>query len=556
MDAATAPGRPAAASVSLQRGLLASATGQTESIEDQLARDAAGRRMTLVPAEGGIMRVPNPAALSAATESDIGPAPPKSPRDPAGSASLTERWNLPADAWPKLVEKPVVLPAQPAMGQRELELLSEHVNLLTSKLRLGSDLSQLKLVADDSLAELDEDQDEENVHSLSLGQLNTRAVAPPIGHASHSTNSLAIDPNLSAFHDTLATGTLAQSSSLTRRGSNGVISRTNAEYARPKNDQAAPLPNGAMPHNHLINALKAHTQLTPNVVRKWRHHLISDVSQRLMIDSFWYVFLRQWHPQKQDEIDHLVRIAAADYVSLFLRFKGDDKDGFFQACALPELYAQSIYTAFRECFSQSHKAFDAQFQTSLCDMLFHLFSGIIPFNPACQHWPAEITSSKIGRRADDAEETTTMRTQRRGNYVGVGIQTKRVNFNIYQNSPIVERYLRSLGVSQDKRIVTIHRREAIVTESTKGSKRSFKMYKQLQEEALRERNRVAQEMSAHLLEEQRRALRILSRPQEVKNAADQILEVYASREASRRENRKKSMSTPLHRASMFGVAVE
>eukprot|EP00842_Homolaphlyctis_polyrhiza_P002505 jgi/Hompol1/3255/HPOL_003179-RA len=309
------------------------------------------------------------------------------------------------------------------------------------------------------------------------------------------------------------------------------------EHAEFLYDQSHPmLPNGVSTRTHLLNAIEANTDLTPNLYKKWKFYLLTDASQNLIAD------------------------ASVMYVNLFLRFKGDDKDEFFQT--LPELYAQAVYTALREAYSQSFKYFEQDFQTKLCDDLFHLLSGITPFNPSCSHWPIEIVQSRIGRRAEDAEsEAVTQRmAQRRAttfgrdavmpkqgqgdhldvlktnskqipsSYIGASIQTKRVNFNIYQNSPIVDQYLKSLGVSRDQRTVVI--------ESTKQSKRSFKLYRQAQEEAIRERNRVVQETSAHLMEEQRRTLKILSRPQEVKNVADQILEHYSSREASRRDRRK------------------
>ncbi|KAI8926906.1 hypothetical protein BC831DRAFT_205491 [Entophlyctis helioformis] len=662
-----------------------------ETIEEVLAVGPGGRRMTLVPAEGGILRV------------DMAVEPARGVELPA-SGLVSERGNLPTDTWPKVdasahelsesallmadssfSNRPSVTVAGTAgmllppirdayikpddlktkltgiipMGQRELEMLGEHVNLLTSNLRIGHDLAHLSLAADDpsqmgglhavTIEADDRMASQDDLHGggggggggFTINHLNAMHSAMDArGGGGGRAPSISIQQQPGGLHSAYGmppsnaarlgipaglqnlglTGMLgaggmqslgststsngspfgngshpqrsglgsfsnggmrreSQSLNMTAAARAGISSRQasqmveHAEYTRFSEALPPMLPNGVMPSTHLMTALKARPNVTPNLVKKWRKYLTHDRSMYIMVESFWYFFLRLWRPERQDDMDDLINKISYNYVQMFLRFRGDDKDDFFQA--LPDMYAQSLYTAFRECFPQSHKHFDVNFQTLLCDELYHLLSGITPFNPPCMTWPTEIVMSKITRKTDDDDADLPQRHARTNadaagrqpgdldmlkpppkhapsSYMGASTKTTRVNFNIYQTSPIVSRYLTSHGITRDARTVTIHRREAIrvdpaklglqtyrqiVADSTRASKRAIRSYKASQEEAMRERNRVAGEMSALLVEEQKRALRILSRPQEVKTVADQILEVYATRDTSRRESR-------------------
>ncbi|OAJ39214.1 hypothetical protein BDEG_23078 [Batrachochytrium dendrobatidis JEL423] len=123
---------------------------------------------------------------------------------------------------------------------------------------------------------------------------------------------------------------------------------------------------------HLQYSIRSYSHVSKNLLKKWKHYLLVEGSQQIMICWFWYIFLQQWRPDQTDNMNHLVRHASTLYVKLFLRYKGDDKDEFFQE--LPEFYSQAIYTAYRECFPLSHKHFDASFQIKLCDSMHRLMS--------------------------------------------------------------------------------------------------------------------------------------------------------------------------------------
>ncbi|KAK6097994.1 hypothetical protein MT418_002070 [Batrachochytrium dendrobatidis] len=428
------------------------------------------------------------------------------------------------------------------IGLRDLELLGDHVNALTSKLRIGCNNPQLNLVIDDVSNNVDASQ-EHSVRETIQSQLpscligsSLVSVGQPLPNTLKTCNESASCQSEESY-DHGSHGVNINSittAGISVKQATSMIEYT--DYIRQPDDIMLNLPNNVSAMTHLQYSIRSYSHVSKNLLKKWKHYLLVEGSQQIMICWFWYIFLQQWRPDQTDNMNHLVRHASTLYVKLFLRYKGDDKDEFFQE--LPEFYSQAIYTAYRECFPLSHKHFDASFQIKLCDSMHRLMSGITPYNPSCTTWSHDVLSSKVVEGKKELEDNPSQYC----------IWKKAPAPTIDWFKPKTEVLdVVSTGLKlpqsccmgpyiQSKHLPTYRQ---IITDSVKQSKRNFKLYKHSQDEAMRERSRVAQEMSAQLLEEQRRARQILSRPQEVKSAVDQILEVHTTRDMTKRSSRSR-----------------
>eukprot|EP00842_Homolaphlyctis_polyrhiza_P000027 jgi/Hompol1/1024/HPOL_005490-RA len=82
---------------------------ENQSVETLLARDSlTGKKMVLVPADGGILKIPPEIRASAEYLHKID----KLPKDYVGSETRphSERWNLPNEAWPRASDLPATGP--------------------------------------------------------------------------------------------------------------------------------------------------------------------------------------------------------------------------------------------------------------------------------------------------------------------------------------------------------------------------------------------------------------------------------------------------------------
>jgi Protein of unknown function len=64
------------------------------------------------------------------------------------------------------------------------------------------------------------------------------------------------------------------------------------------------------------------------------------------------------------------------YVHLLMRYIKPDKDEFFHVYC--EFIAQCTHSAFTACFPSSRGLHDRAFQQEVCDIVFHMLSGIHP----------------------------------------------------------------------------------------------------------------------------------------------------------------------------------
>ena len=308
-----------------------------------------------------------------------------------------------------------------ASGQHELDLLGDHVDLLTTNLRIGEDIANLKLMIEEEqvkqfqrensiLSSSYEDSNEYNDDFQTFSEIDIDKI-PEFARPGTSRIRTSIRPYITKRGSLLAPSLqngdhrkssvkpndiLGKLSGISRHQASLMIEH--AHYSK-QHDKIVGLPNECSPLTHIVLSLDNQTKITPITHRKWKRYLISEPAKNLLCIVFWYVFLQKWHPERISDVQHLKAQASTQYVKIFLKFTGDDRDVFFQS--LPDIYARATFTAFRESYPQSHKWFDEGFQTFICDELSGWFSGIVPVQPQCSSWTDQIKLSKVNSKSDD-----------------------------------------------------------------------------------------------------------------------------------------------------------
>ena len=127
-----------------------------------------------------------------------------------------------------------------------------------------------------------------------------------------------------------------------------------------------------------------------------------------MVRCFWYTWFHFWSPNSFDDMDALVDDIAENFVHLLMHIQGKDKDEFFQI--YPNIIAQAIHSCFVTCFPSSRSLLGMDFKHGLCDLIYHMLSGIHPSKLACEQWPKGTLDtsenryiSTLGREKDRRE---------------------------------------------------------------------------------------------------------------------------------------------------------
>ncbi|XP_075753294.1 protein FAM227B isoform X2 [Pelodiscus sinensis] len=119
------------------------------------------------------------------------------------------------------------------------------------------------------------------------------------------------------------------------------------------------------------------------VFKVWKKLFLSEASIAVLQDCFWWWFLQNFKPNRENQ-DHLFDRIADSFVSLFLCVPSDTKDAFFQV--YPDCLSQVIYVSFCEAFPESSKSFDDAFKDGLVDLIFQWVSGLKPQKFAWKKW--------------------------------------------------------------------------------------------------------------------------------------------------------------------------
>jgi hypothetical protein len=127
--------------------------------------------------------------------------------------------------------------------------------------------------------------------------------------------------------------------------------------------------------------------------------------------------------------------------------------------------------------------------------------------------------------------------------VGVVCKSKPAEFNIFQNSPLITRYLNSYGNGGEQRKISIRRNNVLkpildsdsityrqlIQESKKASKSRSDAFEKAQDDIMRERSKIQMETSAVLAIENDKAQKILRKATNIKQVAESIVETHQSK---------------------------
>ncbi|KAJ3170123.1 hypothetical protein HDU87_008840 [Geranomyces variabilis] len=317
-----------------------------------------------------------------------------------------------------------------------------------------------------------------------------------------------------------------------------------------------PLPHTASSPRKLI--AKAAQGCRAN--RRVRAKLLLPETERMLCDVFWHVFLTHTQPTGEKEAkDELFARIAASYVHVLL--KTDSRDRNDLSFTFTSVLSSAVAAAFLESFPNSTKEFDAAFEVRLSDQLSEWIIGMRPtfangWRSSSAMGDNNRSASTLHRGASTAAQDNFLDlmggdgTQDAARnalaaipsaYIGCTPQTRRVLFDANGNSLLLAGYLGKA----ERRIVNIHRTEAprempstprdgsasrqtyrqALADSARRSRALQRAYKAKVADAQREKLRLLQALNEQLRAERRRVGRILARPENVRETADQIMDL-------------------------------
>ncbi|CAG5124640.1 unnamed protein product [Candidula unifasciata] len=142
--------------------------------------------------------------------------------------------------------------------------------------------------------------------------------------------------------------------------------------------ELTPLPAGFEPDDILRKVVQAsvHPQQALGSKQKIEQLLVSRLSQAILLDIFWYLFLQKFQPDTPTQ-QKLFNRVAHNYVHLLMSSSDiATKDIFFKA--YPKLMSQAVYSSFCHCFPDSYRQFGEHFRDDLVNLVYAWMAGIRP----------------------------------------------------------------------------------------------------------------------------------------------------------------------------------
>ncbi|KAL8584977.1 hypothetical protein ACOMHN_043613 [Nucella lapillus] len=137
----------------------------------------------------------------------------------------------------------------------------------------------------------------------------------------------------------------------------------------------------------------------PQYRPEFQRLFFSPMSQAVLQDTFWYVFLDNFQPSSSSQ-QKLFNRTAHNYVKLLFYAK----DPLFRDTFLkdyPKMIAQAVYASFCHCFPDSYRQFRENFKNELVYLVYGWIAGIRP-SPRCwSEWKmSKLEPANIKSRED------------------------------------------------------------------------------------------------------------------------------------------------------------
>ncbi|KAI8812106.1 hypothetical protein BJ742DRAFT_736208 [Cladochytrium replicatum] len=446
------------------------------------------------------------------------------------------------------------------LGLRDLDKLSEYIGRLTVTLRLGNIQSNVQLAGEDNdngMFYSDPRQSRDNgTQSTTFSAIVERTFLTEVPELSKTANDGSKDCGVSC--DVIDVDDIRL-----------------AVYPGFDEEKTTPLPKSIAPAVVIRQATMSKTG-SSKFFHKYKSQFISKENQRVFEDTFWYLFLRMYHPETQSkisnhaemhrkELEHkLFSRISENFTRLFMSFdRGPKKDEFLSS--YPEILCKSIWIAFSACFPKSEHAFNLEFQVKLCDLLTEWITGIKPYVPCCHSWgskPPGINQKE--RTKDDCRKR-----EGKGVIWVVVVYTTESTLELIQeetaavSDPLVKSradpssnqvtcpssgvkipthsfsQILSCTMGPGSQTHRVWFDVQIITESVRRSRRLHRQYETNTQEVSRDRTKFQTELNLQLSKEQKAIHKLLNRPQLVKERADKIVD-----DMNNRQQRKPSKKKP------------
>ncbi|MCJ8745040.1 hypothetical protein PDJAM_G00125840 [Pangasius djambal] len=172
-----------------------------------------------------------------------------------------------------------------------------------------------------------------------------------------------------------------------------------------------------LPHNTAYRAIvtrviQAQRHLVHKPILKAVFHniLSSSTMERFVINSFWWLFLENFQPDRKAQ-DRLFGRIAENYISILTQSSLSSNSGTIFLQDFPSILSQMLFCCFSCCFPQSCCFRDPAFLTALCSTAYQWTGGLCPAPEVYKQWDFEAleankTSSILQREKKEKENSS------------------------------------------------------------------------------------------------------------------------------------------------------
>ncbi|XP_005098145.2 protein FAM227A [Aplysia californica] len=150
--------------------------------------------------------------------------------------------------------------------------------------------------------------------------------------------------------------------------------------------ELTPLPGGLSASEIFDKVVKASVLLNrkPHYKPEFERLFYSQMSQAVLLDIFWYIFVEKFQPNTITQAKLFNRVAH-NYVKLMM-YNSDlfSKDTFFKD--YPKLMSQAVYASFCFAFPDSYRQFGEVFKDELIFLVYEWMAGIRPAPRSWMSW--------------------------------------------------------------------------------------------------------------------------------------------------------------------------
>ncbi|XP_053083336.1 protein FAM227A isoform X3 [Pangasianodon hypophthalmus] len=172
-----------------------------------------------------------------------------------------------------------------------------------------------------------------------------------------------------------------------------------------------------LPHNTAYRAIvtrviQAQRHLVHKPILKAVFHniLSSSTMERFVINSFWWLFLENFQPDRKAQ-DRLFGRIAENYISILTQSSLSSNSGTIFLPDFPSILSQMLFCCFSCCFPQSCCFRDPAFLTALCSTAYQWIGGLCPAPEVYKQWDFEAleaneTSSILQREKKEESDSS------------------------------------------------------------------------------------------------------------------------------------------------------